>query len=145
MSVAENKAVALKFFEALSSGDLETTTDLMAEDHVFHFPLLDRPVDKTDHAAGQVKLLQAIPDFHEAVVEQFGEGDMVFNRLHTTGTRSGEMMGVPPGGQKVDIEMFNVMCIRDGKIVEEWDEFDTNSFMVQLGIIDPPEFGNIKP
>ena len=141
MSVADNKAVAVKFFEALSTGDLQTTADLMAEDHVFHFPLFGGPINKADPAAGQVKVLEAIPDFHEDVLEQFGEGDMVFSRLRLRGTRKGEFMGVPAADQKIDLEMFNVMQIRDGKIVEEWDEFDTISFLVQLGVIEQPQIG----
>ena len=143
MSVAENKAVALKFFAALSRGDLATTADLMAEDHRFHFPLFDGPTDKTEHANGQAKILAAIPDFHEEVVEQFGEGDMVFSRLRLRGTRTGEFMGVPAAGQKIDIPIFNVMKMRDGRIVEEWDEFDTISFLVQLGVIAPPQAGTV--
>ena len=144
MSVAENKAVALKFFDALSNGDLRTTADLMADDHRFHFPLFGGPANKTEHANGQVKILAAIPDFHEEVVEQFGEGDMVFSRLRLRGTRSGELMGVAAAGQKIDIEIFNVMKMRDGRIVEEWDEFDTVSFLVQLGVIEQPQIGVVE-
>ena len=144
MSVAENKAVASKFFDALSTGDLQTSADLMAEDHIFHFPLFGEPVDKAGHAAGQVKVLEAIPDFNEEVLGQFGEGDMVFSRLRLRGTRKGEFMGVPAANQKIDIEIFNVMKMRDGKIVEEWDEFDTISFLVQLGVIEQPQIGNVE-
>lgn len=144
MSVAENKAVALKFFDALSNGDLQTTADLMAEDHLFHFPLFGGPANKTEHATGQVKVLEAIPDFHEEVLEQFGEGDMVFSRLRLRGTRKGEFMGVPAADQKIDIEVFNVMKIRDGKIVEEWDEFDTISFLVQFGVTEQPQIGIVE-
>ena len=105
------------------------------------FPLFAEPDNKADHAAGQVKVLEAIPDFNEEVLQQFGEGDLVFSRLRLRGTRKGEFMGVPAANQKIDIEIFNVMQMHDAKIVEEWDEFDTITFLVQLGVIGQPQIG----
>ncbi len=43
MSLDDNKAVARAFFEEFSKGNLQAVADLMAEDHVFHFPLRPAP------------------------------------------------------------------------------------------------------
>ena len=46
MSLKDNKAVAQKFFEEFTRGNLAAVAALMHMDHVFHFPLLPGPGDK---------------------------------------------------------------------------------------------------
>lgn len=138
MSLEDNKAVARAFFEEFSKGNLDAVADLMADDHAFHFPLSPGPVDKTGHVAGQAKVMTSFPDYHLEVTEQIAEGDRVFNRLHITGTHQGEFLGRAGTGRSFEMSTFNVMRIRDGKVVDEWDEFDTLGFLAQLGIVQRP-------
>ena len=42
----ENKAFVRTFLDAFAGGDVETTKAMMADDHVFHFPFVDEPMDK---------------------------------------------------------------------------------------------------
>ena len=72
------------------------------------------------------------------VTEQIAEGGIVLNRLHITGTHVGEFMGRPGSGKTFEIATFNVMRIRNGQVVDEWDEFDTLGFLAQLGIVEKP-------
>lgn len=136
MSIEDNKAVARKFFEEFSKGNLQAVADLMAPDHVFHFPLFPEPQNKEQHAAGQQRIKGIFPDYRMDVVDQIAEGDMVMNRLTVSGTQQGEFMGRPGTGQTFEVTMINIMRIRDGLIVDEWDEFDTLSFLGQLGIVE---------
>lgn len=138
MSLEDNKAVARAFFEEFSKGNLQAVADLMHDGHVFHFPLLPGPVDKAAHVAGQAAAKIAFPDYAMEVLEQIAEGDMVFNRLRVTGTQQGEFLGRAGTGKTFEIATFNVMRIRDGQVVDEWDEFDTLDFLNQLGIVEKP-------
>lgn len=138
MSLEDNKVVARKFFEEFTKGNLQAVADLMHEDHVFHFPLLPGPVDKPGHIVGQAAVKVAFPDYSMEVTEQVAEGDLVFSRLHVTGTHHGEFMGRPGSGKAFEVATFNVMRIRDGQVADEWDEFDTLDFLAQLGIVEKP-------
>ena len=138
MSNEDNKAVARRFFEEFTKGNLQSWAERMHSDHVFHFPLLPGPADKPGHIVGQAAVKVAFPDYSMVVLEQVAEGDMVFNRLHVTGTHQGEFMGRPGTGKTFEIATFNVMRIRDGQVADEWDEFDTLDFLAQLGIVEKP-------
>lgn len=138
MSLDDNKAVARAFFEEFSNGNLQAVADLMAEDHVFHFPLAPGPQDKPTHVAGQANIKTIFPDYRFEIIDQIAEGDLVLTRSWVRGTQQGEFLGQPGTGQTFEITLNNVMRIRDGKIVDEWDEFDTLSFLSQLGIVDRP-------
>jgi steroid delta-isomerase-like uncharacterized protein len=138
MSLEENKAVARSFFEEFSKGNLQGVADLMAPDHVFHFPLFPEPQDKAQHVAGQQRIKGIFPDYRAEIVDQIAEGDMVMSRLIVRGTQQGEFLGQPGTGQTFEITTINIMRIRDGLIVDEWDELDTLSFLAQLGIVERP-------
>ncbi len=138
MSLEENKAVARRFFEEFSNDNLAAVADLMAPDHVFHFPLAPAPQDKAQHVAGQQAIKGIFPDYRGEVVDQIAEGDLVMSRVIVRGTQHGEFMGQPGNGQTFEITIINIMRIRDGLVVDEWDEFDTLSFLAQLGIVERP-------
>ncbi len=138
MSVEENKAVARNFFEEFSKDNLQGVADLMAPDHVFHFPLAPGPQDKAQHVASQQRIKSIFPDYRAEIVDQIAEGDMVMSRLIVRGTQQGEFMGQPGTGQTFEITTINIMRIRDGLVVDEWDEFDTLSFLAQLGVVERP-------
>jgi steroid delta-isomerase-like uncharacterized protein len=134
MSIEDNKAVARAFFEEFSNGNLDAVADMFADDHVFHFPLAPGPQDKEQHVAGQQRVKGIFPDYRMEVVDQIAEGDMVLTRCNMSGTQQAEFMGTPGNGQSFEVVLVNIMRIRDGLIVDEWDEFDTLSFLSQLGI-----------
>lgn len=138
MSLEDNKAVARRFFEEFTAGNMQAVADLMAEDHVFHFPLAPGPVDKATHVANQAGLWDIFPDYRFEIIDQIAEGDMVLTRAWVRGTQQGTFMGTPGTGKTFEITLCNVMRIRDGKIVDEWDEFDTLGMLAQLGIVARP-------
>ena len=77
----ENKAFVRTFLDAFAGGDVETTKAMMADDHVFHFPFVDEPMDKQTHAATQAGLAAAPPDLKIEVHDQIAEGDKVATRI----------------------------------------------------------------
>ena len=111
MSIEENKAVARKFFEEFSNGNLQAVADLMAPDHVFHFPLFPEPLNKEQHVAGQAHIKSIFPDYRMDVVDQIAEGDMVVSHLIVRGTQQGEFIGQPGTGQTFEVVTINIMRI----------------------------------
>ena len=132
---AKNKALARSFFESFSNGDFEATKAMMAENHIFHFPLADAPMDRHNHAGAQGVFKAAIPDLTFELHDQIAQGDKVVTRFTVTGTFTNEFQGLPPSGEGIEFSGINIMLIVDGKNVEEWDAFDTMALMDQLGAI----------
>lgn len=86
--------------------------------------------------------LSAFPDAHATIDEMIVEGSKKATRLTVTGTHKGEFMGIPPTSRKVMIPMMSVSRRNAaGKIVEEWQMYDSLDFMQQLGVIPKPEKG----
>ena len=59
-------------------------------------------------------------------------------RLRGRATFHGEILGIPPTGQVVEIAGISIHRLVDGKIVEHWALSDQLSFMQQLGALPAP-------
>ncbi len=66
-------------------------------------------------------------------MDQIAEGDKVVTRLRGSGRHTGELMGGAPTGKEINWTAVVISRFVDGKIAEEWDEFDALSFTQQLG------------
>jgi predicted ester cyclase len=69
------------------------------------------------------------------VEDQLADGDKVFTRWSWTGTHKEELMGIAPTGKPVRISGMVIDRIVEGKIIEEWEEWDALGMMQQLGVV----------
>jgi len=79
--------------------------------------------------------LNAFPDAHWTIDDQIAEGDKVMTRWSCVGTHKERFMDIAATGKKVRLSGICIDHIVDGKIVEEWEEFDTLGMMRQLGVV----------
>jgi predicted ester cyclase len=80
-------------------------------------------------------VLAAFPDVHITVLDQFGEDDKVVTRYRMTATHRGTFMDITATGKQVDFTGMLIDRVINGKIVEEWEEWDTLGMMQQLGVV----------
>ena len=80
-------------------------------------------------------ILAAFPDAHITVLDQFGEDDKVVTRYRFTATHRGTFMDIGATGKQIDFTGMLIDRIINGKIVEEWEEWDTLGMMRQLGVV----------
>jgi len=131
----ENKALLRRWMEEISKGSLALFDELYA-DCVYYAPAtgeLKREALKQFVAS----LLAAFPDGRWTVEDQVAEGDKVVTYWKFTGTHQGELMGMAPTGKRVTTSGMVIDRIVEGKIVEEWEEWDTLGMMQQLGAVPP--------
>ena len=83
-------------------------------------------------------LFAAFPDIQYTVEALLAEGDKVVVRWTARGTHTGELMGIPPTGKQVTVTGVNIGRVANGRIVEEWGEFDMMGMMQQLGVVPTP-------
>ncbi len=139
MSVEQNKAIVLRFFEeAFNQGNLAVIDELIAPRLVYHAPDGDiSGLDGTKQLVAGVRT--AFPDFQVRPQDVVTEGDKVVIRFTDSGTHQAEGMGIPPTGKQVTWTGIDIFRITDGKIVEGWGIVDSLGLMQQLGILPPLE------
>ncbi|MBV9171369.1 MAG: ester cyclase [Chloroflexi bacterium] len=68
------------------------------------------------------------------IEDLFGEDDRVCARITVRGKHVGPFMGIPPTGQSLSMQIIEITRVRDGKIVERWNERDWLGLFRQMGI-----------
>jgi steroid delta-isomerase-like uncharacterized protein len=132
---AANEAVVRRFYEEMNNDrKLDLAPDLYTADHVFHDPQVPA-ADGPQGVADTVRAYQDGVDGHWQIEELFSAGDRVVVRWTGSGTHVGEMNGLPATGKSVRVDAITIHRMRDGKIAETWEVWDTLGFLQQLGAI----------
>ena len=140
MSAQENKAVVRRMLDELfNKGNLDLTEELLAPDFVEHDPSMPEDLHGLEAFKQYVGgYRSAFPDIHIEVEDQVAEGDRVATRWTGTGTHEGELMGIAPTGNRVEVAGMDISRISGGKIAESWSNYDVMGMMQQLGVVPAP-------
>lgn len=84
-----------------------------------------------------VTLFRGFPDAHWTMKDQIAADDKVATRWVFAGTHKGMFKGIPATGRPLHYSGISIDRFADGKIVEEWEEWDTLGVLHQLGAIGP--------
>ena len=139
MMEEQNKRTVARFVDGYQTGaDERVFAEILAPDVVDH----SRPAGIAAGAEGVRQQFdgfrQAFPDFAATVLQQVAEGDLVVTRKVFRGTHRGELMGIPPTGRAVEINVIDIIRLEDGRIVEHWGIVDRLGLLQQLGAIPEP-------
>jgi len=83
--------------------------------------------------------IASFPDLHFSIEQMLSEGDRVVMQLLMEGTHHGAWLGIPASGRKMQIRMFTVHRVAQGKIVEDWVLVESLGFFQQLGVVPNTE------
>lgn len=141
----EDKTLAHRWFEEVwNKGRADAIDEMMADDAVAR-GLTDVSGKElrgpTDFKPFFYSFRDAFPDIQVTVEETVSEGDMLAVRCSVTGTHAGEGIGLAATNRPVTFTGMCMLRIKDGKIVEAWNNFDFMSMFQQLGAIQPPPSG----
>jgi steroid delta-isomerase-like uncharacterized protein len=138
MSAEENKAVVRREMEEIfnQGGNLDAVEEIYAPNYVGHEPTFGdiRGVEAAKQFAAEYR--QAFPDLQTTIEDQVAEGDKVVTRFTARGTHQGETEDFgPPTGNRLEVTGITIEQFAEGKIVEDWTNFDALGLMQQLGLI----------
>ncbi len=132
----DHNATMRRAYELINAGDIDGFGELAADDFVEHEEMPGLEPTKE----GVITLFKgykaAFPDLHMAVEDVIAEGDRAVARVTTTGTQTGEWMGMPASGKRIEVRLIDIMKFDDdGRICEHWGVMDMLSMLQQLGVV----------
>jgi len=120
--------------ETWSKRDYEAIREFFAPNFVYYSPSNSKPLN-LDELIEKVKMvLKAFPDFIPSYEEIIAKGDKVVVREIVRCTHQGDLYGIPPTGNEVEIGEIAIFRIENGKIAEVRIESDSLGMMMQLGM-----------
>ena len=139
MQAELNKRQAMRFFdEVLNAGDMSVIDEIVHDDMVDHEEIPGVPPTKAGVAMWVGMMRTAFPDMNVTVMRMVAEDDEVWVHSRMTGTHKGDFMGIPPTGEKVDVDAIDRVRARDGKAIEHWGVTDMATMLQQMGVAPLP-------
>jgi steroid delta-isomerase-like uncharacterized protein len=139
VSPDEHEAIIREHVEVLfNQHRVDRTEETVTADYLDHAPLPGQVPGLEGAKQKWAAYLAAVPDMHATVEELIAEGDKVAVRWTVQGTHQGELMGIPATGRRAVFRGISIYRLDDGKIVEQWEQWDRLDLLRQLGVIPAP-------
>lgn len=135
----ENKALIRRWFEEVwNKGREEAINEMFAEDGIAH-GLADESGEPLRGPNGFKPFFRnfrtAFPDIEVVVEDTITEGEKVAARCTVRGKHQSDTLGFAATQRPMEITGMTIVRVRDGKIIEAWNNFDFMSMFKQLGAL----------
>ena len=131
MTTEEMKALRRVGIQAWNEGRPELFDEVYAPNYRNHFSGETLDVIKQNLRNSRA----AFADLTVTVDDQIVEGDRDVVRWTARGVHSGEYLGVPATGRRLEQTGINIGRFENGRIVEEWSRADDVGMLRQLGVL----------
>jgi steroid delta-isomerase-like uncharacterized protein len=140
MTAEQNKTVVRKIIEEVNRDHSISNIDNILrkfynDEMVYHGTGTGETLDKNGMKEFFSIYFAAFPDMKFEIQDLVAEGDKVVYRMTAKGTHKGELMGIPATGRTFSVRTIGIMRFKDGKVVEEWENFDELGVFRQLGLV----------
>jgi len=136
-STEQNKQIVIRFNkECIEQGISQSFEDLLSGQVINHSAPAGMPNGKESFYYFLNSILRkGFPDLKVEILEQVAERDLVTTRKKIKATHTGEIFDIPPSNKKVEINVIDIIRLRDGKYVEHWGQsnFDEVVKMISPG------------
>lgn len=137
----EHEAIIRRSIEEVwNGGRLEVIDELVADEYVRYESALPRVVRGRAELKEAVRLYRnAFPDLNVVIEDMVSSGDLVTTRWRASGTHRGDLLGLRPTGRRSEVTGLDLARIREGRVREEWQEWNEASMLRQLGVLPERE------
>jgi steroid delta-isomerase-like uncharacterized protein len=136
VTAEDNKALVRRFVEGIQCSGPEAAAkacdEYLAPDFVNH-STMGLPDGVPGVKMFMAMLWAGLPDCQATIHDQICEGDAVVTRKTLSGTHKGDFMGVPATGRRINMDVIDILTVRDGKITSHRAMVDQAGLMQQLG------------
>ena len=135
-----NKEIIRKYFktidEAGKTGNAAIMDEFLSEDFVEHNPFPSVPANREGWKQIFKMFSEAAPGYH-VIDDLIAEGDKVVARITAHGKHIGNLFGIPATNKEFSMTGIAIWRIKNGKIIEHWNQTDQVGMMAQLGVLPP--------
>ena len=133
---AENKKIVQRIYdEVWSQARFETIDELYSPNFAMDDPLTPGINGSEGYRQYAQAMHSTFAGLKIEVEDQIAEGDKVVTRWRSSGTHTGEMMGIPPTGKAGSTTGMTITHIIDGQVVSETTEWNALGLLQQMGVI----------
>jgi steroid delta-isomerase-like uncharacterized protein len=131
----KNKTFIKRYFdEVWNMGHLSVIDEIVADGYMNHDPANPKGKGPKGLKEFVAKYRNAFPDLNFVIEDMMAEGDKVITRYTWSGTHKGTFSGIPATGNSVMGSGILISRFSEGKLWENWANWDALGLMEQLGV-----------
>jgi predicted ester cyclase len=133
-NTASNKEIVTRFNkECIEGGRQQSFEQLLAGNVINHSapPGIPNGPESFHFFLNEI-LRKGFPDLQVQIEEQIAERDLVATRKKITATHTGEIFGIPPTNRKVEINIIDIIRLKDGQYAEHWGQSNFHEVLAGL-------------
>ena len=133
----ENANTVRKLIDEIwNRGQMAMADMIYTPDYISHDPAATHTMHGPEAVKQNATMYRtAFPDLHLHIEDTISDGDNVVVRWTSTGTHTGDLQGIAPTGKSTSSTGITIARFVNGKIAEEWSNWDTLGLMRQLGVV----------
>ena len=139
-SPTDNKEIARRFMEECwNQGNMEAVRELLADDCRYHDPVFPSLTSGAENIEQHITTCRnGFPDLNFTLDDTIAERNEVVIHWTGRGTHKAPFLGMPPTNKQTTVSGTSIFRIEDGKIAEQWADWNLMSLMEQLGLAATP-------
>jgi len=139
-ALESNKALVNSFGEASNARNFDAIREMLVPEFVRHCQATPEiVVQNRDQFIEYLRAdAKVFPDSRQTLQHIVAEGDLVAFSVSYEGTQEGPMGPFPASHRKMQLDVFGMFRIREGKLAELWVTWDNLAALGQLGHFPPP-------
>jgi len=131
----QNKRVVLKWYEEIDKGNLDAALELFHDDFHWYSPSNNpEPMTKDNAREFLTEIFSAFPKWVHRIDDLLATEDKVIARTVDFTKHEQEWQGIPASGNQVAFSVTVIFRLKDGKIIDLWEDADILGLMSQLGM-----------
>ena len=131
------KEFATKWFGSIDAKNYDNLKNMMADNHQFSNPVVPQPLNRDAHIGLIQQMMSSFTGTHR-IEQMICEDEWVVCRGRWSGKHTGDFNGIPATGKEVDFSMTDIMHVVNGKLAEEFMEWNAMTLMMQIGAMPQP-------
>jgi steroid delta-isomerase-like uncharacterized protein len=145
--LADNKQIAHRFMdECWNQGKIDTVSQLMSDNCRHHDPIFPSLSSGAENIKRHITSCRTgFPDLKFTVDDTIAERNEVVHHWTARGTHKGQFLGMQPTNKQATVSGTSIYRIENGKITEQWVDWNLMSMMEQLGIAAPAKIEVKQP
>ena len=131
----QNKELARNVHLAWAARDYDLIRASCVPDMVYYSPSNTKQLDNLEELIKFAdSIYVSISDYDISIEDILAEEDKVALRAIVRGIHTGDILGIPASGNKIEWGQILIFRVENGKIVEMWEDYDALGLMQQLGM-----------
>jgi steroid delta-isomerase-like uncharacterized protein len=140
-STTENKEIARRFVEECwNQGKVDMVGELVANNCRFHDPVFPNLTSGAENLKQHISTCRnGFPDLVFSIDDSIAERNEVVLHWTSRGTHKAQFLGLAPTNRRATVSGTSIFRIENGKIAEEWSDWNLLTLMEQLGVSLAPK------